>query len=197
MIGRGKSVAVAEADQRAVLRALDQPQLGFEHDHARALCADQRARHVESVFRQQLIEVVAGDAPGNFRELRADQAGVLIANVAQLGIDLAAPPALRDDGIAVRPRRPSRRPSFACRHRAGCAARRRCRPSCRRAGNACRRNCFRSFRRACSGCAWTDQGRTSVDASPRGCAACRERRRAGRARIALRDRSPESCSCTS
>ncbi len=99
MVGRRKRIAVAEADERSVLRALDQPQFGFEHDHAGALCPDQRLRHVKSVFRQQLIEVVAGDAPGNFRILRADQAGVLVADVPQLGIDRAAPPSLRNDGI--------------------------------------------------------------------------------------------------
>ena len=89
-----KTSAVAERDKRAVLRAVDQPQLGFEHDHAGAFGADQRARHVKSVFRQQFIEVVAGDAPGNSRIPRADQVGVLVANGAQLGINLAATPAL-------------------------------------------------------------------------------------------------------
>ena len=99
MVGRGKRIAVTEADERSVLRTFDQPQFGFEHDHARAFCPDQRFRHVKSVFRQQLIEVVAGDAPGNLRILRADQAGVLIADVPQLGINFAAAPALRNDGI--------------------------------------------------------------------------------------------------
>ncbi len=88
---RGRErVAVAEADQRSVLRAVNQPQLRLEHDHAGAFGADQRARHVEAVLGQQLVEVVAGHPPRNARKARADQVGVSIAQVAQRRVDLAA-----------------------------------------------------------------------------------------------------------
>ena len=65
VIGRGKRVRIAEPDQRAMLRALDQAQLRLEHDRAGAFGAHQRARDVEAVLGQQLVEVVAGDPPRN------------------------------------------------------------------------------------------------------------------------------------
>ena len=80
MIRRRKSILITKSNQRPVLRTVDQPQLGFEHDRARAFRSDQRARHVKSIFRQQLIEVVAGDPARNFRKARADQVAVLVAD---------------------------------------------------------------------------------------------------------------------
>ena len=44
--------------------------------------AHQRARHVEVVLRQQLVEVVAGDAPRNARKFLAHQIGIAVANAA-------------------------------------------------------------------------------------------------------------------
>ena len=88
-----KTSAIAESQQRSVLRTLDQPQLGFQHRDAGAFAAHQRARHVEATLGQQLIEVVARNAPGNFRITRADQLAVLIANRCQPGVNLALAPA--------------------------------------------------------------------------------------------------------
>ena len=98
MVGGLEGVRVTEAEQRAVLRTVDQVELGFENRYAGALGADERARDVESVFRQQLIEVVAGDAARNVGEFRADLRGVLVADVAQGGVDFGAAAALVNDG---------------------------------------------------------------------------------------------------
>ena len=68
---------------------------GFEHGHACAFGSDQGARHVESVLRQQLIEVVAGDAPGNFGKLRSYQVGISFADIAQRLVNLASRPPWR------------------------------------------------------------------------------------------------------
>ena len=57
--------------------------------------ADQRAGHVEAVLRQQLVEVVAGDAPRNIRKALADEIGVRVAQTLQTGINLAAASARR------------------------------------------------------------------------------------------------------
>ena len=70
MIGGRKRVRVAETDERPVLRAVDQRSLRLEHDRAGAFGADERARHVEAVLGQQLVEVVAGDPARDVREPR-------------------------------------------------------------------------------------------------------------------------------
>jgi hypothetical protein len=48
--------------------------------------------HVEAVLRQELVEVVARDAPLDFREAIANQIAVLVGDALQLFIDLALPP---------------------------------------------------------------------------------------------------------
>ncbi len=90
-------VGEAQHQDHPRLRTGHQPRLGFQRDDAGAFAADQRARDVEAVFRQQLIEVVAGDAALDFRETRANQVGVLVAQVAQPAVDLAAAAAGADD----------------------------------------------------------------------------------------------------
>ena len=57
-----------------------------QRGHARALGADERARDVEAVLGQQLVEVVARDAAGDCRPAvaRADRVGVAVAQVAQV-----------------------------------------------------------------------------------------------------------------
>src|ERR1700740_2240212 len=88
LFGSNENVRVAQSDQGPVLRAVNQPKLGFEHGDASAFTADERPRHMESVLRQKLIQVVAGDAPGNFWIPRADELAVLVANCSQLCVDL-------------------------------------------------------------------------------------------------------------
>ena len=52
---------------------VDQVHRRLEDGDAGALGADERARDVEAVLGQQLVEVVAGDAARDLREARADQ----------------------------------------------------------------------------------------------------------------------------
>ena len=139
---------------------------------AGALGADERARDVEAVLGQQLVEVVAGDAPRDVREALADQVGVAVAQVAQPRVDLAPAPALADDllQLSVAGRADG---AAACRRRAGRRARRRCRPCAGPARRTApsssgrRTSCCRSCRRACSGRASRDRARRSAGARPR------------------------------
>src|SRR5215216_4922494 len=59
VIGCRERVAISEPDKGPMLRTLDQPRSGFEHDGAATFRADECARDVEAVFREQLVEVVA------------------------------------------------------------------------------------------------------------------------------------------
>ena len=49
---------------------------GFEDGDAGAFAADECAGNVESVFRKELVEVVAGDAAGDIGEALADEVAV-------------------------------------------------------------------------------------------------------------------------
>ena len=89
VVGGDEDVGEAEHDQRAALRARRSAAAWPRDDDARAFAADQRAGHVEAVFGQQLVEVVAGDAARDAGKLLADEVGVAIANALQSGVDLA------------------------------------------------------------------------------------------------------------
>ena len=56
------------------------------------------ARDVEAVLGQQLVEVVAGDAPRDARKFRANEIAVAIADRLQSRVDLAAASAGADGG---------------------------------------------------------------------------------------------------
>ncbi len=98
VVGSDEGVVEAEGDEAAVLRALAQFAGGFEDGDAGALGAHQRARDVEAVLRQELVEVVAGDAARDVGESLADEAGASVAQAAQAGVDFAATAACGDDG---------------------------------------------------------------------------------------------------
>src|SRR2546429_1143359 len=76
MIGCEERISIAQSNKGAVLRTVNQFQLSFECDCTSTFCSDECACEVESSFRQQFIQVVAGDSPRNLRKALADQAGV-------------------------------------------------------------------------------------------------------------------------
>ena len=101
MIGRHEGICVTKSDERPMLRALNQSNFGFQHNHAGAFRANQRSRHVKSILGQQLIQVIAGNTPGDFRVARSDQVGVLVSQGPQLGVNRAATPPLDNYGIEL------------------------------------------------------------------------------------------------
>ncbi len=90
VISSREQIRVADDQQRAMLGAVHQPRCGAENDDARAFRPDQRARHIETVFREQLIEVVTGHAPRDSRVPLPHQRRVAIAQIAQLPVNNAA-----------------------------------------------------------------------------------------------------------
>ena len=79
---------IAEDEGTARGRRVDEAALRFEHDRARAFAADKRSRDVESILRKQLVEVVAGDAPRDFREAGAHEVRVCVADLSEPRVDL-------------------------------------------------------------------------------------------------------------
>ena len=97
MVGALIDVGIGDDQQDALRRALDQAACGFEHGGAGAFGADQRARDVEAVFRQQVVQVVAGDAAGNIREASGGSGRRMVARFAsgRCRFALGADPPLR------------------------------------------------------------------------------------------------------
>ncbi len=89
VVGGEEDVGEADADEGAALGALDELEGGAEDDGAGAFAADEGAGEVEVVFREELVEVEAGDAAGDAGEFCADVAGVGVADMFEGGVDLA------------------------------------------------------------------------------------------------------------
>ena len=81
MVGALINVGIGDDEQHALGRTLDEAAGGFENCGAGAFGADQRAGDVETIFRQQVIQVVAGDAARDVGEVLADEVGVLIGDL--------------------------------------------------------------------------------------------------------------------
>ena len=111
IVGGDEGIGKAEADEDAARRAVHQAQRCFEHGDAGAFAADQRARDVEAILRKQLVEVVAGDAAGNFREALANERRVRSRMVSQAGVDFSRGGRRGDDVLGEFARRRLRRPS--------------------------------------------------------------------------------------
>ncbi|HKF35379.1 MAG TPA: hypothetical protein VKB35_00645 [Ktedonobacteraceae bacterium] len=96
-VGSNVGIGEAEHQQHASGGAGDEAHSGFQHRDAGALGAHQRTRNVKAVFRQQLVEVVAGNAARYVGEARADKVGVGVSQRFEACIDVAAPPAFAND----------------------------------------------------------------------------------------------------
>ncbi len=81
VVGRVKNIRVAEDQQRTDRRIVDQLHRRLENGHASAFAASERARDVKALFRQQIVEVVTGNAPRNFRVTLANQRGIFVAQL--------------------------------------------------------------------------------------------------------------------
>ena len=75
------NVRITEHQHHAFARAMYEFCFCLQRQRACAFGADQRARDVETVFRQQLIEVVTGDAAFKFRVARTHELGVFVAQL--------------------------------------------------------------------------------------------------------------------
>ena len=93
VIRRVENIRIAEDQKRARRRAMDEADRRCKHHHTGAFGADERARHVKSFFRQQLVKVVAGNAPWNSWIARANKRSIMIAQLSEPRINFAAPPA--------------------------------------------------------------------------------------------------------
>ncbi len=73
----------------------------FEDSDAGAFGAHQRAGDVEAVFRQEVVQVVSGNASRDIRKLAADLIAVTIGEFLEAGVDLGAAAAFADDAVEI------------------------------------------------------------------------------------------------
>ena len=92
-------VRVAENQQRAHRRAVDQTQRRLQDHDAGAFRSDQGLGDIEAVLRQQVRKVVPRNPAGDVRIARANLVGVLVPQRLELGVDFAAPAAAPDDAF--------------------------------------------------------------------------------------------------
>ncbi len=89
VVGGEKDEREAEADEGAAGRGFDELESGAEDDGAGAFASDEGSGEVEVVFGEELVEIVAGDAAGDFGETGADLVGVGVADLFEGGVDFA------------------------------------------------------------------------------------------------------------
>ena len=90
-------VGIAQNEQRARGRIGDQVHRRFEDGDQRAFRTDQCPSDVEVVLGQQLVGIVAGDAPRQLRKTPADLVGIFIAECLEFAVQFAARTTLPDD----------------------------------------------------------------------------------------------------
>ena len=90
-------------------RAGGEVQNGGENISAGALGANESTRNMEVVLRQQLVEIVAGDAARDARKLFADESGVAVAEACKSAVDLADAATTMDERVKTFGRRGSDR----------------------------------------------------------------------------------------
>src|SRR5213076_1792621 len=97
---------IADDQQSTVLRLRKQRDARLKNCNARPLSADQRARYIEAVLRQQLMQRKPGrPAREHWRKTPPDLVGVSIAKRGKRRINLTAPPTACDDGAKLGVRR--------------------------------------------------------------------------------------------
>ena len=84
VLGGRRRVLVTCDDERAPRRAVEQVHGRLEHGHARPLGAGERPRDVEALLRQEVVEVVARDAPRDPRVAPAHEVAVAVGQLLQL-----------------------------------------------------------------------------------------------------------------
>ena len=100
-IGGEKAVGESKDGEDAMGRAGSEVERGGEDVDAGAFAADESAGDVEAAFRQELVEVVAGDATRDARKSFLDFGGVCVADARKALVDAADAAAGADEALEV------------------------------------------------------------------------------------------------
>src|SRR5699024_9180285 len=95
---RGRTdVLVAEHHHRLMARDRYQLQFGAQNGDEGPLASDERLGQVESLLRQEGVQVVSGDPPGDVREVVAHALGMAVDELTQSPVDLGPSSSVLDD----------------------------------------------------------------------------------------------------
>ncbi len=89
MIARLENIGITKHEERTRLRIRNQLQRRLQHRHTRSFAAGQRPGDVKSFFRQKVVQVVTGNAPGNLRKPFPNERRVFVAQRFQLPVNFA------------------------------------------------------------------------------------------------------------
>src|SRR5436190_5393952 len=94
-----ENIWIAEHQQRTARWTIDQTNGCFEHNHASAFRADQRAADMKTFLGQQRVEIITGDAPGNPGKTGANQGRILVPQFEQVAINFSASSTRADQAL--------------------------------------------------------------------------------------------------
>src|SRR5581483_3538358 len=96
-VGALVDVRIGNRQQHALLRTFDQSARRFEDGNAGTFASHQDARNIESVFWEQVIQVVPRDTARNIRITASHQLSIFLANRLQTRVDLSPAPTRSND----------------------------------------------------------------------------------------------------
>src|SRR5208337_1305990 len=91
----------SDDEQHTGRRTFDEAASGFENHDASAFGSDEGASHVETVFREQVVKVVSGNATRNIGKLAPHLLAIAIRERPESGVDLGAPSAFPNEEFEV------------------------------------------------------------------------------------------------
>src|ERR1039458_6187786 len=101
VVGADVNIGPSDDEQHTRRRTLDEAAGGFENRDASSLGADERARHVKAAFREQVVEVVSGNAARNVGKLAADLLAVAVGEGLEAGVDFGAASTFANEAVEV------------------------------------------------------------------------------------------------
>src|SRR5215469_12333530 len=107
MITGSVDIGVAEHQERASGRTIHQANGCLENGDTGTFCTNQGPCNLESVFWQELIEVITRDTARNVRKALPDQMSIPIAQGLESSIDMAATATLLNDAFEFLVARPA------------------------------------------------------------------------------------------
>ena len=102
MVGALINIGIGDHQQHAFGRTFDQAARRFENSDAGAFGANERARNVEAILRQKIVQVVAGDAARDVGKALADEIAVGGGDGLQFGVDFGRGVRLAEECVRFR-----------------------------------------------------------------------------------------------
>src|SRR5208282_4792858 len=101
VVGADVNVGPSNDQQHPLRWTFDEAASGFENRDTRAFGANQRTRNVKAVFREQIVEVVSGNAARNIRKLAAHLLTIAVGERLEAGVDFSAAATFANEAFEI------------------------------------------------------------------------------------------------